>query len=130
MALPYVATTALCPVRALETWLAHAEILSGPVFRSFGLPRGRGDRVERLQERRISGRDVARIIQRCTSSANPVGDYSGHSLRAGFITSAAQWKVPEVDVQRVMGHHSVAILRRYIRRATVFDDAPLNTILG
>ena len=130
VALPYVATTALCPVRALETWLADAEILGGPVFRSFALPRGRGDRVERLQERRISGRDVARIIQRYTTAANLTGDYGGHSLRAGFITSAAQRKVPEVDVQRVTGHRSVAILRRYVRRATIFEDAPLNTILG
>lgn len=53
VALPYVATTALCPVRALETWLADAEILNGPVFRSLGLLRGRGDRVQRLQKRRI-----------------------------------------------------------------------------
>ena len=130
VALPYVATTALCPVRALKTWLADAEILGGPVFRSFGLPRGRGDRVERLQDRRISGRDVARIVQRYTAAANLFGDYGGHSLRAGFITSAAQRKVPEVDVQRVTGHRSVAILRRYVRRATIFEDAPLNSILG
>jgi hypothetical protein len=57
--------------------------------------------------------------------------FAAHSLRAGFITSAAATKgVSEADIQRVSGHRSVAILRGYVRRANVFDDAPLTAILG
>jgi len=41
------------------------------------------------------------------------------------VTSAAQKKIAEVDIQRVTGHRSVVTLRGYVRRATLFEDAPL-----
>jgi integrase len=130
VAIPFVGNAQLCPVHALQTWLGAAAISSGPVFVTFALPRGRGDRSERLQDHRIDGRDVARIVQRAVTRAGLAGDFAAHSLRAGFVTSAAQKKIPEVDIQRVTGHRSVAVLRRYVRRATLFEDAPLTSILG
>jgi integrase len=78
----------------------------------------------------IAGRDVARLLQRLTARAGLAGDFSGHSLRAGFVTSAAAKGVPEIRIQDTTGHRSVAILRSYVRRATVFDGSPLTSIFG
>jgi len=52
------------------------------------------------------------------------------SLHVGFVTAPAQKKVPEVDIIRVAGHRSTAVGRGYVRRATLFEDAPLTAILG
>ncbi|MGH7709436.1 MAG: site-specific integrase [Vulcanimicrobiaceae bacterium] len=129
VAVPRLAVESLCPVRALRAWLDAAAIVSGPLFRTFSLPRGRRGAIA-LQENRIDGRDVGRIVQHATLAAGIEGDFSAHSLRAGFITAAAEKKIPEVDIARVTGHRSVAVLRGYVRRATVFDDPPLRAIIG
>ena len=87
--------------------------------------------VQRRKEAHRKPHDVARLVKRLTLAAGIEGDFAAHSLRAGFITSAAATKgVSEADIQRVSGHRSVAILRGYVRRATVFDEAPLTAILG
>ncbi len=125
---PFLTVETLCAVHALRDWLARADVTEGPVFRTFSLPRRRGE-PSRLQPQRIDPKDVARLVQRVVRNARLKGDFAAHSLRAGFVTSAAQKKVPEVDIQRVTGHRSVATLRRYVRRATLFDDAPLAAIV-
>jgi integrase len=130
---PFVADRELCAVRAVKAWLTESKITSGAqgnaLFRTFAIA-GRG-RPRTMTGNRIDGRDVARLVQRVTRKARLTGDFAAHSLRAGFITTAASTKgVSEVDIQRVSGHHSVTILRGYVRRANVFDDAPLAVIFG
>jgi len=120
---PSVDVASLCPVRALRAWIDAAGISGGPVFRSFTM---RGV----LQARAIAGADVARLVQRVTRKAAIAGDFGAHSLRAGFVTSAARKGVSEVAIQGVTRHRSVAILRGYVRRATVFEGAPLRSIFG
>ena len=44
-----------------------------------------------------------------------VAQLSGHSLRAGFVTTAAERGIPEWQIQEVTLHKSPATLRRYIR---------------
>ena len=123
VAIPELRTTALCPVYALREWLEAAEISEGPVFRTFSM---RGE----LQANRIDGRDVARLVQRLAGRAQLAGDFSAHSLRAGFVTSGAERGIAEATLQNVTGHRSATILRGYVRRATLFDDAPLPRIMG
>ena len=123
VAIPQLRTEALCPVHALRAWLAAAAIVEGPLFRTFSL---RGE----LQEHRIDGRDVARLVQRLTGRARLAGDFAAHSLRAGFVTSGAERGIAEASLQNVTGHRSATILRGYVRRATLFDDAPLPRIMG
>jgi hypothetical protein len=53
-----------------------------------------------------------------------------NSLRAGFVRSAAAKGVPEIRIMETTGHKSVAILRGYVRRATVFEGSPLRSILS
>jgi integrase len=128
IAIPIAEEEALCPVQALYAWLEAAQISEGPVFRSFALPRGR-TRSEVVQKNRLTGQDVARILRRVLKAADIDGDFAGHSLRAGFITSAAVRGVSEASIQRVSRHRSTAVLRGYVRHATRFDDAPFAEIL-
>ena len=50
--------------------------------------------------------------------------YGGHSLRAGFATSAARAGAHERDIARQTGHRSMAILRGYIRAGSLFQHNP------
>jgi integrase len=120
---PLVPNEDLCAVRAVKAWMESAAITEGVLFRTF-------DGGKNLTANRIDPGDVARLVKRVTGEAGIDGDFAAHSLRAGFITEAASTKgVSEVNIQRISGHHSVAILRGYVRRADVFDDAPLSAML-
>lgn len=121
---PLVANQGLCAVRALKTWLEASGIDGGAIFRTFSCK-------SELNGNRIDGKDVSRLVQRVVGNAGIEGDFAAHSIRAGFITTAASTKgVSEVDIQRVSGHRSVAILRGYVRRANVFQDAPLSAMFS
>jgi integrase len=124
IAVPFVANGRLCAATHVRKWLEAAAIVDGPVFRTF-------NGGKKLAENRIAPIDVARLVKRLTVAAGIEGDFAAHSLRAGFITSAAATKgISEADIQRVSGHRSVAILRGYVRRANVLDDAPLVAIMS
>ena len=126
---PMVAKDELCAVRAVAAWMEVSGIRSGALFRSFG-PGGK-NRPMRLTANRIGGRDVANLVKRLTGNADIPGDFAAHSLRAGFITTAASTPgVTESAIQTVSRHKSTEILRGYVRRATVFDDAPLAAMFG
>ena len=121
---PYVLNAGLCAVQAVKTWLEASKIRTGPLFRTFSF-------AGILTKNRIDGKDVSRLVKRVVGNAGIEGDFAAHSIRAGFITQAASTKgVSEVDIQRVSGHRSVAILRGYVRRANVFQDAPLSAMFG
>ena len=84
--------TAHCPVTAVELWIAAAGTVTGPLFRSI-------DRHGRISAARLSGDTMSAIVRERIKVAgfDPTG-YSGHSLRAGFATSAAMagvqaWKI-------------------------------------
>jgi integrase len=119
---PFVPDASLCVVRAVKAWIEASGITEGALFRTIN---GGG----KLTANRINGRDVARLVQRVTGKAGIAGDFAAHSLRAGFITTAANAPgVREVDIQRVSRHRSEKILRRYVRKANVFTDAPLSAM--
>lgn len=99
-----------CPVRALRTWLEKSGVTEGRLFRSV-------DRHGRMGGS-LSDRAVALVVKRRL----PEGDFSGHSLRAGFITTAALQGKPERSIMKQTGHRSHRILREYVRTATVFED--------
>lgn len=113
---------AIDPVSAVRAYLDAAALVEGPVFRTFDL---RGQ----LTMNRIDGRDVARCVQRLCAAAGVEGDMAGHSLRAGFITSAAREKIGLERIAAVSRHRNLDILRGYIRRADPFDD-PIQAAIG
>ena len=119
---PFGLDPALCPVRAVRAWLDAAGIASGPVFRPL---RGRVVLVQRL-----SDRAVARVVQaRAAVVGLDVSRLSGHSLRSGFVTSAARAGKSERAIMDQTGHRSLKVLRRYIRRATLFEENAASGLL-
>lgn len=112
--IPYGRREATCPVRALATWLEVGGITEGPVFR----PVTKGGSI---RDARLSDRAVALVVKKRAAAAgiDPDG-LSGHSLRAGFATSAAAAGVPEHAIQAQTGHRSVAVLRGYVRHGSLF----------
>ncbi|MGZ5950265.1 MAG: site-specific integrase [Isosphaeraceae bacterium] len=120
--IPYGKDPLTCPVRALCEWIAEAQITSGPLFRAvtkFGRPR----------PTRLCDRVVAEIVKKyCKQIGKRVPLFSGHSLRAGFATSAAIAGASERSIQKQTGHASVNVLRRYIREAEMFRDNALSKL--
>lgn len=107
----------LKPVDALEAWLKAAEITEGPIFREV-------DRHGRVGETALSDRSVARIVKRTFA---PIGvkveDFSGHSLRAGFVTTSLDRKVDPFKVMQITRHAKIDTLKIYDRRENDFDDS-------
>jgi integrase len=104
------------PVIALQRWRRLAEIDSGPLFRVI-------DRRDHLLPERMSDRAVSRILARAARLAQlKIPDLSGHSLRAGFATAAAQAGASERAIANQTRHRSLTTLRRYIRRGTLFEE--------
>ena len=108
--------TELKPVEALEAWLAQSKITGGPIFR----PIGKGGRIG---DQALSDRSVADIVKRYARAAGlDAGLFSGHSLRAGFVTSALEHGADLFKVMDVTRHKRVETLKSYDRRARAFRD--------
>jgi len=104
----------LRPVAALKAWLEAAGITEGPIFRS--IKKGGSVTLERL-----SDRSVAQIIKRRAEAAGfDPAVFSGHSLRAGFVTSALHHGADILRVMDVTRHREVSTLKTYDRRAKAF----------
>jgi integrase len=71
---------------------------------------------------RLSDRDVAHAVKRAVAAAYDPAGYAGHSLRAGFATSAARAGVPEAQIMQHTRHRSLAVMRGYVRRGGLFRD--------
>jgi site-specific recombinase XerD len=107
---------ALCPVRALETWIEASGIENGPVFRSV-------NRHGQIQPAQLTDQVVANVVKASSAAAGlDPAKYAGHSLRAGLVTQAAINEVPEYKIMRQTRHKSSAMVRRYIRDADLFRD--------
>ncbi len=114
--IPFGRDPLTCPVKALCEWLEASRIYSGSIFRpmnKFGRPRSD----------RLSGAAVAEIVKKyCVLIGKKSLNFSGHSLRAGFATSAAMAGASERSIQKQTGHASLIVLRRYIREAEIFRE--------
>jgi site-specific recombinase XerD len=113
--IPVGAREMTCPVRAIRIWLEQSRIESGALFRSVS-------RHEHLGTTGLSDRAVALIVKRAAQVAGlDPSLVAGHSLRSGMATSAANGGASEADIMRQTGHRSVTVVRRYIRRGTLFE---------
>ena len=112
-----------CPVVALEQWLASSGITEGAMFRPI-------DRHHRVGPKRLSGESVCLVVRERVEAVgiDPKG-YSGHSLRAGLATSAAQAGVSSWKIRQQTGHASDAMLARYIRDGELFHDNAAGVLL-
>jgi site-specific recombinase XerD len=105
-----------CPVKALRAWLEAAEIDAGPVFRPI-------DKGGNVRQSRLTCRSVANIVKAYAGRAGfDAKAFSGHSLRSGFLTSAAAKGASIFKMMDQSGQKSVDTLRGYIRDAELFRD--------
>ena len=105
-----------CPVAALRAWLNAANITEGAIFRRIV-----NKRAQRVTDRPLAGRNVASIVKQ--SAANLGFDplsFAGHSLRAGFVTSAVKRGANLIKITDVTGHRSLEMLKTYSRDAEAF----------
>ena len=121
-ALPYFDSSQYCPVVSLKKWLEVSRINSGPVFRRFV-------KGPKLSENRLTDQTVALLIKKYLQLAGiDSKNYSGHSLRSGFATSAAESGAEERSIMAMTGHKSTEMVRRYIKEANLFKNNALNKI--
>lgn len=101
---------------ALAAWRAAAGVESGYLFRTVA-------KANSVQARHITDRSVANIVkQRAAAAGLDPAKFSGHSLRAGFLTSAATSGAGLFAMMAVSRHTSVETVRKYVRQAEAFKD--------
>lgn len=104
------------PVSRLRAWLRATRIRSGPLFQT--LRRG-----GHLQGRPLHPGDIGRLVkQRVAEIGLDPAEYSGHSLRAGFVTSAAENGARLDKIMEVTRHKTPGMVLRYVRQADAFRD--------
>ena len=120
--LPYFDNSQYCPVLSLQKWIKVSNIKSGPLFRRFS-------KGSKLTENRLTDQTVALLIKEYLKLAGiDSQNYSGHSLRSGFATSAAESGAEERSIMAMTGHKSTEMVRRYIKEANLFKNNALNKI--
>jgi site-specific recombinase XerD len=109
-AIPYFKEKTFCPVFFLKKWIEISEIQKGLIFN-------------------ISDKMVSLLIKRYLLKAGfDSKKYSGHSLRSGFATVAADSGADEKSIMNMTGHKTTQMVRRYIKESNLFKNNPLNKI--
>ena len=120
--LPYFDNEEYCPVKSIKKWIELSKINAGPLFRRF-------IKGSKLAENRLTDQTVALLIKKYLQLAGIDNkNYSGHSLRSGFATSAAESGAEERTIMAMTGHKSTEMVRRYIKEANLFKNNPLKKI--
>lgn len=120
--LPYFSNEKYCPVINLKNWLTLSKIKTGPIFRRFA-------KGSILTSHRLTDQSVVLIIKDCLKLAGIENqNFSGHSLRSGFATVAAESGADERSIMAMTGHKTTQMVRRYIKEANLFKNNALNKI--
>jgi integrase len=132
--------TDLCPVTAIEEWLAAAAITEGPLFRRiWRLPPPRvprGTKRRRVADRYRIGTDpidtdsIALIVKNWTGLAGlDAAGFAGHSLRRGAISSGVAQGVHIARLKQFSGHASLKSLEEYVELDELRHNHPLKDVL-
>ena len=120
--IPYFDNYLYCPVKNLNNWLNTSKIKKGPIFIRFS-------KGSKLTDKRLTDQSVALIIKDYLAKAGLDNkNYSGHSLRSGFATSAAEAGAEERSIMAMTGHKSTEMVRKYIKEANLFKNNALSKI--
>ncbi len=107
-------TAAHCPVRSLDAWLSAARISEGAIFRRLGRRQELGARLS-----------AAAVYDRVRHWAKVAGlraeDFGAHSLRSGFMSTAARRGKDLDSIMRTSLHRSEKVARGYIERETLHE---------
>jgi integrase len=105
-----------CPVKALRAWLDAARITEGAVFR----PVRKGGEI---CDWRLAAKSVCDITKAYAYRVGLDGAaFGAHSLRSGFLTSAARRGASVFKMRDVSRHKSMDVLQAYVRDADMFRD--------
>lgn len=112
-----------CPVKALRTWTEILPDTEPPLFRPI-------NRHGSIGRKRLSDHAVSLVVKDRLRKVwiDPSG-YSGHSLRAGFVTSAARAGIASWKIRQQTGHASDSMLERYIRETEMFVENAAGALL-
>ena len=120
--LPYLENELFCPVHNLKKWLHISNIKSGPIFRRF-------IKGSKISTNRLTDQSIALLIKKYLKLAGiENANYSGHSLRSGFATVAAESGADERSIMAMTGHKTTQMVRRYIKEANLFKNNALNKL--
>jgi site-specific recombinase XerD len=109
-AIPYFKGKNFCPIHSLKIWIEISKINKGLIFD-------------------ISDKMVAILIKKYLSEAGfDSKKYSGHSLRSGFATVAADSGADEKSIMTMTGHKTTQMVRRYIKEINLFKNNALKKI--
>jgi site-specific recombinase XerD len=103
-----------CPVRSLDAWLEAAPITEGAIFRVLG-------REERLGVRLAPAAVADRVRHWAKKAGLDWREFAGHSLRSGFVTTAARRGKDLDSIMVTTRHRSVATVREYVQRETLHE---------
>jgi site-specific recombinase XerD len=124
IAIPQVEESPYCPVQAVTDWLSAANIDQGAIFR-------RVTKGNKLTEDRLTDQSVAHVIKKLAGRAGLLASqYSGHSLRSGFLTSAAARRASIFKMAAQSRHKSLDVLAGYVRAQELFEDHAAEGLLG
>jgi integrase len=106
----------LKPYETLKDYLTAAGITEGPIFRRIYGP-------NRVTEERLGDFNVSLIVRKAARAAGlNEREFSAHSLRSGFVTSAVDAGADVKAIQRVTRHKDVGVLVGYVNRRTDFEN--------
>ena len=118
----FAAPGRLCPVQALREWLDIRGLSLGPLFCQVS-PCLRP--AARMHPRIFAG-----IVQRAAAAIGlDPRRYGAHSLRAGFVTAAAEAGASPLVIMQTTGHRSMSMVQRYFRPVNAFNVNPLSGVL-
>jgi integrase len=115
---PFAEDARYCAIHALDAWLSAAGIDKGPLFRAI-------DAHGNVTERALSvDAYVSRIKHYAKLARLPDHkEFSGHSMRSGWITTAADAGKSEAAIMETTGHKTSKVVREYIQHANLLDHA-------
>ncbi len=93
----------ICPVRTLKRWVELLERTQGPLL-------VRVRKGNELTQERLSDQSVNKIVKSYLGK-----DFSAHSLRASFVTTAKLNGAEDSEIMQQTKHKTTAMIRRYTR---------------
>lgn len=122
-AIPY-GNEVLCPIKALENWLAKSNIKEGAVFR-------RVTKNEKINASPLTALSINHIVQRCAvlTALPNANDITPHSLRRGLATSAASANASIKTIMRAGRWNQVNTVMEYIEASERFSENAATNVL-
>jgi hypothetical protein len=114
----------LCPVNALKTWCEKANIDRGVIFREV-------DRHQNIGTQPLTSKAISMTIKIIAAHCHlpNANQYSSHSLRRGFATSASRKGAPFVSIMRHGRWRHEGTVLGYIEEGQRFETNAAKVIL-